>query len=192
MYFQKIFNTTICLLFFVLTVGIQADDSVRCDGRLLELNDPRIKVLKYCGEPSDRVDYKRHTFIHNRYINLKTKNIRSKLLVDRFVIEFNDTEDYYQELTLFNHKHHTHQHITSHFDNTKKLVIETKSVIRKHNIFNDSLFNDLDHENSTWKCLKMSDEYNDWIYNLGPGKFIRIITFRNGKIWNIESGDYGF
>jgi hypothetical protein len=30
-----------------------------------------------------------------------------------------------------------------------------------------------------------------WIYNLGPRKFIRTITFRGGRVSDIEEGDYG-
>ena len=31
-----------------------------------------------------------------------------------------------------------------------------------------------------------------WIYNLGPGKFIRTITFTGGRVTDIEEGDYGY
>lgn len=31
-----------------------------------------------------------------------------------------------------------------------------------------------------------------WIYNLGPTEFIRIITLRDGRVANIETGGYGF
>jgi hypothetical protein len=31
-----------------------------------------------------------------------------------------------------------------------------------------------------------------WIYNLGPGKFIRTITFTGDRVTDIEEGDYGY
>ena len=31
-----------------------------------------------------------------------------------------------------------------------------------------------------------------WIYILGPGKFIRTITFTGGRVTDIEEGDYGY
>jgi hypothetical protein len=32
----------------------------------------------------------------------------------------------------------------------------------------------------------------EWTYNLGPTRFIRYLTFENGKLVNISTGDYGF
>lgn len=31
----------------------------------------------------------------------------------------------------------------------------------------------------------------EWTYNLGPNRFVRILTFRNGKLTEIRSGGYG-
>lgn len=33
---------------------------------------------------------------------------------------------------------------------------------------------------------------DEWTYNLGPGRFIRTLKFRNGKLVDINIGDYGF
>jgi hypothetical protein len=33
---------------------------------------------------------------------------------------------------------------------------------------------------------------DEWTYNLGPNRFLRILTFRNGKLAEIESGGYGY
>lgn len=32
----------------------------------------------------------------------------------------------------------------------------------------------------------------EWTYNFGPSMFIRILTFENGRLVEIETGDYGF
>jgi hypothetical protein len=32
----------------------------------------------------------------------------------------------------------------------------------------------------------------EWTYNLGPNRFTRILTFRNGKLVNIRTGGYGY
>ena len=31
-----------------------------------------------------------------------------------------------------------------------------------------------------------------WIYNFGPRRFIRTITFVGGRVSDIEEGDYGY
>jgi hypothetical protein len=35
-------------------------------------------------------------------------------------------------------------------------------------------------------------EIEEWTYNLGPTSFIRYLYFENGKLVQIETGDYGF
>jgi len=32
----------------------------------------------------------------------------------------------------------------------------------------------------------------EWEYNLGPGSFIRYLTFENGRLIKITTGDYGY
>jgi len=38
---------------------------------------------------------------------------------------------------------------------------------------------------------KMSVNVEEWTYNLGPSRFMRILTFRNGRLVDIRTGDYG-
>jgi hypothetical protein len=35
-------------------------------------------------------------------------------------------------------------------------------------------------------------EVEEWTYNLGPYRFIRILRFENDRLIRIETGDYGF
>ena len=32
----------------------------------------------------------------------------------------------------------------------------------------------------------------EWEYNLGPGRFIRYLTFESGRLIKINTGDYGY
>jgi hypothetical protein len=32
----------------------------------------------------------------------------------------------------------------------------------------------------------------EWVYNDGPSQFMRILTFENGKVVSIRTGNYGF
>lgn len=36
------------------------------------------------------------------------------------------------------------------------------------------------------------DVVEEWTYNFGPQQFMHTLTFRNGKLKKIESGDYGY
>ncbi len=33
---------------------------------------------------------------------------------------------------------------------------------------------------------------DEWTYNLGPNRFMRIVTFRNGRVTDIRTGGYGY
>lgn len=38
---------------------------------------------------------------------------------------------------------------------------------------------------------KVTVTYEDWTYNLGPNRFMRILTFKNGRLVDIRTGSYG-
>ena len=40
--------------------------------------------------------------------------------------------------------------------------------------------------------VKVLVTVEEWEYNLGPGKFIRYLTFENGRLTKITTGDYGY
>ncbi|MHC1744950.1 MAG: DUF2845 domain-containing protein [Syntrophobacteraceae bacterium] len=33
---------------------------------------------------------------------------------------------------------------------------------------------------------------DEWTYNLGPSQFMRTLRFENGRLVNVETGDYGY
>lgn len=39
---------------------------------------------------------------------------------------------------------------------------------------------------------RMSIVTEQWIYNLGPNRFVRILGFQNSRLINIDEGDYGY
>jgi hypothetical protein len=39
---------------------------------------------------------------------------------------------------------------------------------------------------------KVTVMIDEWTYNLGPNKFVRIMIFRNDKLVDIKTGDYGY
>lgn len=34
--------------------------------------------------------------------------------------------------------------------------------------------------------------FDDWVYNFGPDQLLQIVTFRNGRVFSLRTGDYGF
>jgi hypothetical protein len=39
---------------------------------------------------------------------------------------------------------------------------------------------------------KITITIDEWTYNLGPNRFMRILTFKNGKLTDINTGGYGY
>jgi hypothetical protein len=51
-------------------------------------------------------------------------------------------------------------------------------------------------ENASGKCdteVEHSTDVviDDWTYDMGPQKLIRLLTFVDGKLWRVETGGYG-
>lgn len=40
--------------------------------------------------------------------------------------------------------------------------------------------------------VKVHVKVEEWIYNLGPNRFIRILRFENGRLKDIDTGDRGY
>ena len=41
----------------------------------------------------------------------------------------------------------------------------------------------------TWQ--QVVTDVEPWLYDLGPNRFVRVLTFVNGYLWTIELGGYG-
>jgi hypothetical protein len=47
-------------------------------------------------------------------------------------------------------------------------------------------------ERKGWGYVLETVEIEEWTYNLGPTSFMFYLTFENGRLTRIESGDYGY
>ena len=47
-------------------------------------------------------------------------------------------------------------------------------------------------ERKLWACGWETLEIEEWTYNLGPTSFMLYLTFENGRLTRIESGEYGY
>jgi len=64
----------------------------------------------------------------------------------------------------------------------------------KRDFFRD-LFPYRDREREAYREPFLVEEFveiEEWIYNPGPTRFIRYLTFENGILVDIETGDYGY
>jgi hypothetical protein len=44
----------------------------------------------------------------------------------------------------------------------------------------------------TLPSLDSTAQVEQWVYNLGPNQFLRIITFEDGRVTKVETGGYGY
>jgi hypothetical protein len=47
-------------------------------------------------------------------------------------------------------------------------------------------------ERKGWNYVLETVEIEEWPYNLGPTSFMLYLTFENGRLTRIESGEYGY
>lgn len=189
------------LLLFALGLGIVTSQSVfalRCDGELVSEGDSMLSVLKKCGEPSwvDRwpeeiIDFP-DTDIEHRVTRIN----------ERWVYNFGPT----QFLRIITFRDGEVSRIESggrgftvvpgmqrcNFDifslGTTSAEVATQcgepDVKAQH------------YETVTQKIpsgiRQITITVDQWTFNLGPTHFMRILTFRNGNLVEIRTGEKGF
>ena len=168
--------------------SLYSEESVRCDGSILNVGDLQLEVKEKCGEPTEIIEYTEYTIIHNLYINSHTHRHK---LVSRYILEYNQSDSYLDALSLFRRRDHSHDDILKRkekYEDDKERFSQRREVfIQKSEI--RSLREEYD---LYWRCKKYEDHFQEWVYNLGDNRFIRIITFLRGRVVKIDHAGYGF
>ena len=178
------------LFFFYLSAPpLLADDSIRCDGSLFSIGDLQIEVKEKCGEPTEIIEYTEFTVIHSMYITSHKRHT----LADRYIMKYDDASSYLEALKGFQNKNHSHDEIISPAKprNPKDKKIKV-TRIRENHIQESELETFTEDYDIYWKCKKYEDHFEEWVYNLGENRFVRIITFLRGRVVQIEHSGYGF
>jgi hypothetical protein len=179
----NIVRTLICLSAFYFG-RLRADEAVRCDGRLMAVGQSRIEVLKYCGEPQDRISYLDERVTHTRFATIQQGTTRFMRSTGYYIETSRDTvvstpasdrapnSKTGGEATL----PQTHQH-----DERKVTQNETEVVSGSYVTIS-----------TYWECKKVSVYVDEYVYNFGAGKFLTFVRFENGRVKEIKYGEYGF
>ena len=191
--------TLLCILAYNGNAWGDASDTMRCGNRLVSLGDNKAEVLIKCGSPAwkdawtDEVingvntstavcvttDRERwvYNFGHNKFLRfLSFENGRLEKIT---------TGDY-----GFNKSSSV-----KNCDN-KKLSIGISQYEVLENCgepaFKDTRREEqliIQDQETSKMVIKRIDE---WTYNFGPNKFLRILKFENGDLVSVETGDRGF
>lgn len=189
------------VMLFLFCLGLVTTDSayaLRCSGGLISTGDSKLVLLKKCGEPSwiDRwaestveqpdTDFEHSiTRINERWIyNLgPTQFIRIITLRDGRVANI---ETGGRGFTVYPGMQRC--------DFNSFSLGSTSAEIRAKCGVPDS--QEQRYETVTEKIAggrrQVSVSVDEWTFNLGPTKFMRILTFRNGVLVDISTGERGF
>jgi hypothetical protein len=167
----------------VLTGNAGANDPIRCDGKLMGIGQSRLEVLRYCGEPQDRISFLDERTTHTRLALLQQGTTK-------FTSSTSYTETSRETVTQVpvGDKGHsgerggvvtlpqTHQH-----DVTRVTQNNTETVTGSYLTLS-----------TFWECKKVTVYVEEYIYNFGAGKFLTFMSFENGRVKGIRYGEYGF
>lgn len=171
-----------CLL---LTGYVGADDAMRCDGKLMNIGQSRIEVLKYCGQPQDQIAFLDERTTHTRLSVFQQGMTQFTRSTGSYVETSRDTvvsaspppagaRDTKQGGVTTLPQTHTH-------DETR--VAQNNTEVVSGSYMTLSTF---------WECKKVSVFVDEYVYNFGAGKFLTFVRFENGRVKSIRYGEYGF
>lgn len=173
--------------------------AVRCGNNLINKGDLAIQVKQYCGEP-DWVDrwYDEIVVGEDTDFEHRTSNV-----IERWVYNLGPN-DFIRFITIrnnrvvkiesgdygFNPVYARTNCDTNHFSLGMKTV-----EVREKCGEPDSTTRRLDTSTTPLAPgvrQKTTVAVDEWVYNYGPQNFLRILTFYNGELVNIETGPRGF
>ena len=164
------------------TLSLHTEDEIRCDGKLLGVGRSRIEVLRYCGEPQDRLAYLDEKVLHRRFAEVMVGNFRETRQTGTYTETNRNTVSADPAVRGKDAERQGPQPMASHTHEESKIVTETTTV-------SQSSYTVL---SSYWDCQKTTVYVDEYIYNFGTGKFMTFVRFENGRVKAIKFGEYGF
>jgi hypothetical protein len=185
--FQYVFKIFVLVGF--ISLELKAEESLRCNGSLISPPDVYIRVINKCGQPAETIEYTTVTRIHQRYI--LDSSINKRILFDKFIVtgDFeNSSDDDSGELN--NDEIHAELARLSEKNHDKKYKYKKLNIQRT--IYNLQFINNLNLQYVFWETSIENNIMKKLIYNFGLTRFMRILIFKNGLLWKLESKEYGF
>ena len=174
---------------FFYSAEVFADESIRCNGSLIDLGELVSTVLHKCGEPTDTVEYTVHSTIHQRFI--VSQQTHKRILVDEFQVQ-SDFEKPSESHTDDLNGKDLHSELTrqSRDSSEKKFTYKNYKINRR--IINTEYVSSLNSQYVYWETEQIELKMKRLIYNLGSNQFIRVLTFKNGVLWKMDFKEYGY
>lgn len=197
-------NTGIFFLFLALATVVPSADvlaaSFNCRGGIISTGDGSIDVLAKCGEPDSRESHqeelserlgdntRQKTFITVEewtYNFGPTQFMRTVILKNGVVTDVRTGNYGYVNPAEPAARECSEQLVS--IGDSKTDVLAKCGEPSLTNAHVEEFRERLDDTTRT-----VSVNVEEWTYNLGPTRFVRILTFRNSKLTDIKTGNYGY
>ncbi|MFZ5630096.1 MAG: DUF2845 domain-containing protein [Spirochaetota bacterium] len=187
-------KTRVLLLFacVLATLSANSDEQIRCDGKLLGVGRSRLEVLRYCGEPQDKVAFLDERVIHRRFSDVlvgssrETRRTGTYTDTSRSAVSTEPSQRDKEPPVLAGQQPYQsvppQQSVPAHQHDERRIITDTTFVSQSS----------YTHLSSYWECQKQSVYVDEYTYNFGTGKFMTFVRFENGRVKNIRFGEYGF
>ena len=198
---QKMFCRIACVLaVFGASVTAAAADTLRCGNRLVTVGDTKAEVTIICGSPAWKDDWT------DEIINNVNTADELRVSVDRERWVYNFGPNSFLRFLLFENGKLVNIATGGYgYDQAHPSIKpcdgdEIKPGLTQYEILQrcgDPSFKDSRQEERLANTSEHSKRLtitriDEWTYNFGPNKFLRILKFENGKLVDIETGDRGF
>ncbi len=185
------------LLFVSIVSGSSYASDMRCNDRLVSLGDSKAEVIAKCGEPvfSNVVAYEKD--------RTTTDNVHAvEIALEQWT--YNLGPNTFLKILTFRGGElvsiEDGQRVSEDADNTKRFTAsigDTQADILQR--YGQPLYKEVVSVESTHyksslqldggKTMQTTDELlEQWSYSFGPGTFLKVLTFRSGRLVKIEDG----
>lgn len=176
-------------------------DTLNCAGGIISVGDSRVDLLSKCGEPdakeshdeelSERLDHdtKQRLFItvEQWTYNYGPSQFMRIVILKNGVIAGIRTGNYgYSKQTKQTRQECSEQIVT--IGDLKTDVLAKCGEPTWKDVHQEEFKERLE----TGLTRSVFVNVEEWTYNLGTNRFVRILTFRNGKLADIKTGGYGY
>lgn len=185
-----------CIL--LLSVG-RSVLAFSCDGRVVSPGDTKPDVVTKCGEPAWKDAHEEQV---TERLDETTKR-KTTVIVDEWIYNFGP-QSFLRILEFRNGKladirtggygYTDARDRATSCDEQKVKRGDTKIDVLVHcgePAWKEERKEEIIEQTDKDTRNKVTVTIEEWTYNLGPNRFMRIFTFRNGRLADIRTGDYG-
>jgi len=192
-------------LIFIFSFGLfpslASADTISCSGGIVSTSDSVVDLLIKCGQPDwkethqeEFTDLSDPNLKHRTYVTVEQwtydlgpqQLLRIVTIRNSVVTAIRTGREYGRPTDKAPPGPQCEDRIISIGDTKNEVVAKCGDPFYR-TVHNEELWEPLG-SNSSRKVVVNVEE---WTYNFGPQRFMRIITFRNGRVVDVRTGDYG-